>query len=1005
MPRACIPNARFLASADTTLTLPYLAPRVFAEPPFPRHHLRLNVVKSTQKQEKGSGTGIIQPSRALGSSRHNGYRPKRKNDGGVQFTPELQSSRRGRLTGPSLAMGRNVLQTPTQSGPVGLRYAEIFSFARKQLRSYSTKPQPTRKVRRVRTTRVREEKVIRTKRVRTIRVREVKTTVPATRVGTRPSIITTINQPNVERDLAKPPARLELRRQRGLQIANKRFQTFVYFESEKGPRIWMNQGRYRSLVRRLYNLRRQEKTVLDMTTWAGESGKQRVLIQGFAALERRVYRSLRSQTYEVKVQCGELPCQEWARALFEETQSYEEVQGRWKTLSEDFRAEHWHILLFYLLDKSPSHALQFIRILGDGSLVKSSLDKMILADALGYLAKFYTLSGSDEPGRFLFIPTFHYISSQILNKYPSACSQDLLLDITRLANIEELKSVFDLLESGIRYFSFDTLLHYANTFGCSGEHEYALRCLSGITQRASSSTAQDIIVERRRFQWSCAVILRNVVETTETVAGLLKIGVKLNILLYNIIMRKAMQAGDYSTAFRVYNLLGENQMEPDKYTYSILLHGCTTAGDPAMFEDFAEHCAVMAQKLEDPYLAAGYLHYLYVRHYPSHNDVSELTAILCHAYTRLFSTKTLESFVLSGSLMYRHLVAESRRDPESVPFEPPPLAVYIMLLVEIKLALETSNIRVWKTYESFKLAVKVGGYPVLNKVASSPMAWNAFLLAFCKKQQFADASSLMKDMTDNSPQPNVYSWNLFMKAFFVSDQSKAAERVYELMRSRGIQPNQLTFEVLLRGYAKTQHIENVAEVMEHIDEEQQLKPRVLKSLAKIHQRKRLMIYMESTRRRKEKAKHEQEAVKRAEREKTWSWPLSTGSSPPPLTTPSASDESSRLTPLASSVKPLAFRSVFEKKPPTNIHANTQGTDASIARQSTLSAKHENTEKSHPGAAQGLSNASQPRTPLYLLTRKREALIQASSMHNINRLRGQDKIRFEKRMEHKKLTGR
>ena len=42
-------------------------------------------------------------------------------------------------------------------------------------------------------------------------------------------------------------------------------------------------------------------------------------------------------------------------------------------------------------------------------------------------------------------------------------------------------------------------------------------------------------------------------ETTRIVGAFVDLGVKLDILLYNIVMHNAMEASDYSTAFKVFN--------------------------------------------------------------------------------------------------------------------------------------------------------------------------------------------------------------------------------------------------------------------------------------------------------------------------------------------------------------------------------------------------------------------------------------------------------------------
>jgi pentatricopeptide repeat protein len=442
-----------------------------------------------------------------------------------------------------------------------------------------------------------------------------------------------------------------------------------------------------------------------------------------------------------------------------------------------------------------------------------------------------------------------------------------MYNVARLATPPQLRRVYDLFTGHNTFLGYDTRLHYANRFGEEGDHEYALRCLRDTVRHVSDATTRVDLVARRRFSWSSALILRKSVKngqnyhmTTDIVAEFLNIGLKLDLLLYNVIIHNAIEAGDYETAFRVFNLLKDHHITPDKHTFSILLHGCTILDNPTRFHDFALHCAEKAHELRDPWLATDYLYYQYIIEDKHHLE----QRIACtRAYTKLFSIDPLLPFCPELKAFSMHENGGDTQEESDVPkMEPPPAALYTMLQFEIRKAAAVGPRKVWDLLFLFRSLVLEGRHAGLTKLAKEPLIWNVFLLSFCRKQQFANASQLMKNMTDGLlgfPQPNVYSWNIFMQAFWKSGQHKGAERIYEIMRSRGVEPDQFTYGVLLKGYARAQNAGRVAEYLHLVDHEEQLDPAILQVLTRIHDQKRLMMELE-----KDRVMREREQRKRVE---------------------------------------------------------------------------------------------------------------------------------------------
>jgi pentatricopeptide repeat protein len=684
---------------------------------------------------------------------------------------------------------------------------------------------------------------------------------------------------------------MDRRRRRALELETKRLDNLLSYEKGTDAESLMQMGRYRTLQRRIYNYSRRNPTILDMRRLDTEIEGNRLLFQGFAAVVRNLYPGARRSSHFLKI-IHHPGCKRFLQRVFKDTEAHDEEQAwmNWMEIEQEQREKYWDLLLLYLVDRNPDRSLQFLRVIArDSSL---DLNAPILADSFEILARRY-LKGemTGMRNKASFVPTFCHIFRQYLAEIKPVCTQDLLLSIAKLAHADDLKLVWHLIEDKV-FWGYDTLLHWASTFGEQGQHKHALLCLEKVVCFVSNKHGKQDLVDRERFRWSCALVLRKSVVngenydmTADIVAQFLKLGVKLDILLYNVVMNNAMEAGDYNVAFRVFNLLEENGVKPDKYTYSILLHGCTLAENPTMFRDFAVHCEKMAKELQDPWLATDCLYYEYICHNNrDETDIERVFPILHRTYSQFFTLEPL-SWLPNGYdvTAQRHAnQQEHERQLELHPdyqdhkdillepmplLEPPQVAIYLMLQMEIRRAISISTTAVWELYLLFRNQVRSQQNAPILELARNPIIWNAFLLAFCRAQQFANASHLIKSM----PTPNVYSWNMFMQSFFKSEQIQAAEKVWEIMRTRNVEPDQFTWTTLIRGYARGQRVEKIAGIMENVHKERQLHPAILAALGRMTDRESLMRELEKARRSKERK--EADKLREEENKRLGRWAL------------------------------------------------------------------------------------------------------------------------------------
>jgi pentatricopeptide repeat protein len=824
MPRARVPYASFIASAEYPV-LPFLAPRVFAESLIASRRHRPHGNNTRDQKEEAKTIGGRDGLRAVGI----GFANKREPGGNATcFSPQrnVSNTAGGLLQTPRpqwKSTGTHVQST------VELCYAGISTFARQQIRSYRTTGAKHR------WTLARSKSAFK----RASNVGRGSRTLRPTMQGTKRAVT----------------------REKAIEVERERLANLVAHELDVSTTNLQGIGQYRSIRRRITNLVQWDKTQLDLATRSSSHRHDLWMTRAFAALDRTVYPKLRGHTREIIIK-HDPKCARWSVQVFPNAayQELDQTWNNWMTLDLETRQQAYPLLLVYLLDRKPARALQFIYVtMSDMQLQHAKAE--ITADALGFLAKIHSQelygakqgwSEDKEAIKKDFVSGFLHIYQKALAEHRKICSQDLMYSLASIAGTDDLKKLFDCFVKNRAYIGLDTMLHYANSFATGGDTTTALRCLREL-HKINKDRNWDAIKDKERLRWTCALLLRKSMsqgqeynETPVIVAELVRMGIRMDTLLYNVVIHNAMDACDYPTAFKVYNALDENGLKADKYTYSILLHGCASQNDPGLFSKFAEHCAGIAEETQDAWLATDYLFYLYTCRRDNADEMHN-QRLLQRAYLRFFTPKPL--LLISDQLTSDRVRSALYAAPTTptASLTPPPVALYIILQAGIRSAIGHSPRLVMELYQKFTQLVQDDLDPSLGELAKNPTIWNAFLLAFCQKQQFSSASRLIKFMNNGSPQPNIYSWNILMQAFFKTDQLKAAERVYAILRSRGIEPDQYTYGVLLRGYARAQHIDRIGETMQYVDAETEMDPDLLNSLSRVVARKRLMLTLEKGR--------------------------------------------------------------------------------------------------------------------------------------------------------------
>ena len=209
----------------------------------------------------------------------------------------------------------------------------------------------------------------------------------------------------------------------------------------------MRSGQYRSLCRRIFNLRNWNVTRVNLSREGNFMTRPSRLVQDFASLDRAVYPSIGRFTQKIRIQhhvnCARLSAKLFSPAPATLTQ----VQERWLGLDILTRKTWFVKILLYLLDRKSGCALRFIHALAVDPLLRDQRNGPI-ADALGHLSRIhrqglYRVSHSwdknAEANKKDFLPAFVRVFRLTLAATRDVCSQDLLYNLVGLASLEILR--------------------------------------------------------------------------------------------------------------------------------------------------------------------------------------------------------------------------------------------------------------------------------------------------------------------------------------------------------------------------------------------------------------------------------------------------------------------------------------------------------------------------------------------------------------------------------------
>jgi len=486
----------------------------------------------------------------------------------------------------------------------------------------------------------------------------------------------------------------------------------------------------------------------------------------------------------------------------------------------------WTHAMLWTLRNKPNEGTRFLAL----THIPPFVSRTWIEDSVAYLARHFA-AFSNADGVIELAETLVSLMER-----PGAPSLQLRESQVRLLlprlSLDQTLQLLAVIKTNHVYVHGQTFLHIASHLAHLGNLRESMECLLEAPEFG-------IRIDDKAFMSVCATILRRTSDQPEglriclsIIQNLVKIGVRINVQLCNIVILNAVEAGDLSTAFSVYHSLVDHGLQADAYTYAIILKGCKKAfKDTETLHATIQSTVHGTDLTKEPIVAAEVLHCLYLFHFGT--NPSSAWSNISLAYRQMFDTKPLEALGILTPTTWRATTQDLS--------QPSTAAIGIMLSAWLRTMSRNPDQHL-EVYGKFRTLARSGEAPYAE-MARTDHIFNLFLKVFCdKKTGLPYAADVIRDMqSSNGPRPptqspeqldsnhseesesldgarnnpfdssskpppsfckpTVRSWSILLKGFTKAKKMELAEQVLAYMRDQGIEPNLVTWNSLFDGYA------------------------------------------------------------------------------------------------------------------------------------------------------------------------------------------------------------
>ena len=527
-----------------------------------------------------------------------------------------------------------------------------------------------------------------------------------------------------------------------------------------------------------------------------------------------------------------------------ESESSISLRAAWETLPPDQRQDIWPEMTLRALEEHPTKILKFLVATHNEPYPPT----YAVSDSFDYIISYYLDDRIVEnPKNALEILRAF---EQLLHRGPlghielSQKSVYLLLK-----NLDDVSAgiLFQLLTEVGHPLTEHTLMHFPSKVRLAGGPDERIDMLTRLWHKGSDFNSPKVLS-------ICATILQRKDRSAEMSHSdseifefMLECGMKPNIIIYNVLLQNSLEANDYETAWQIHDMMVDNGIETDAYTYSLLLTDAKLRGDRVSVKRILN--IVGERNMQNAHVATDILHTIYLfrqqhdisPHWEEGGSVAKPFKRMLTVYRQYFRLEPLARIIpwldavyLDGANSLQPTKPEES-SPANDSLMEPAVPTVVVMLTGLLGERNDPGVAV-RLYHHFCDLVKAGD-PVATALSQSTQIYNIILMALGRfPETLALCPRLIGDMLSQHsevpstsvdshcadeaglvlgsppaanprklhPKPDIYTWSILLKVFMDHGQPRAAEKVLSMMEERKVWPNQVTWNSLTIGYARMQ---------------------------------------------------------------------------------------------------------------------------------------------------------------------------------------------------------
>lgn len=487
--------------------------------------------------------------------------------------------------------------------------------------------------------------------------------------------------------------------------------------------------------------------------------------------------------------------------------SMEEV---WKGLDKRGKAASWPVIALWLLRESPEKFPEFLLATHSDPYPPFTM----ASDCMLYIRYFHNELAQTEIYRSA------VQTCMGPDRWPViSLSQRGARLYVMLAGFEKASEAFEVLKTRESLISPMTLLCFVNIFTQAGEIDKAIECLRMI----HASDTDPTLLNSDTVARHCSSLLKldTVVEEDgernfRILPQLLKLGIKPNHIMMNIILSNSFATGDSHLGLDMLKYMKDQGMQLDAYTYLELLQDAVARLDRDRVQTLMHEISSNEEFKGNKYLSSKVFHAhfifgakeLYIK-----TGSTEAFLDMLEMYSRSYDLTPLKDLAMIPP-HYENPAAEHK-------CEPSPPVLFIIIATYLRVQVDAS--KSFRLYRRFCELVEEG-HPIVAPMVAYPHFFNEFILPFrARGSDLRDCLTIVENMLEPASEyitvngarikrakPNIWTWNTLLSVFNAARQPDAVNVIRSMMQKHNIEYDRVTWNTIIWGDAKMQDMMTAA---------------------------------------------------------------------------------------------------------------------------------------------------------------------------------------------------